>query len=568
MNTYDNYNLEKESNFINPEIIRKNKTYSSRRIKSLQTKKSYKKINTNEFKTSYFSEKQRESKNNKNKLIKEILKKNSFQLKKYKFIKTNNINISPDNNTTFLPKNKGINENGKNNENDLINISSLPTQDKDRKKGKNKIDNIKSQNIFNLLTKNKLKLVDNYKDWEGDNYFPLSGHMIEGPCSFRPSLLTGISLSVPVLLFLLFNSDFLNIIIYIVLIVLYIIIIIMLLIVSFNDAGIIRRFKSEDNILIARKDIYIFQLGYIRKYKFCSTCSIMRPTRSTHCSDCNNCVEKFDHHCPWIGNCTGKRNYKFFFIFLVLINILSFFLIIISVIHIYKNFSITITKNKNLPKIEKNNNIISYALSEVIIYIYIIIYSIISLLFIVGLLFYHLKLIHNNITTKEDLKNYWNHPFGNPFKRNRLLNWKNALFPLIKKYSILNILRKEINDSLYLSKEENVKININTNKDNVRKVKRKLTGKNNNSKKSKEESDIYHKNNGDTSLVNLIKNKDNRLSRIKNEDYKEKYKIDNDSNNSINISKTFNILKKSKNTSNGQIENTQSFNFETSKLQV
>ena len=568
MNTYDNYNLEKESNFINPEIIRKNKTYSSRRIKSLQTRKSYKKINTNEFKTSYFSEKQRESKNDKNKLIKEILKKNSFQLKKYKFIKTNSINISPDNNTTFLPKNKGINENGKNNENDLINISSLPTQDKDRKKGNNKIDNIKSQNIFNLLTKNKLKLVDNYKDWEGDNYFPLSGHMIEGPCSFRPSLLTGISLSVPVLLFLLFNSDFLNIIIYIVLIVLYIIIIIMLLIVSFNDPGIIRRFKSEDNILIARKDIYIFQLGYIRKYKFCSTCSIMRPTRSTHCSDCNNCVEKFDHHCPWIGNCTGKRNYKFFFIFLVLINILSFFLIIISVIHIYKNFSITITKNKNLPKIEKNNNIISYALSEVIIYIYIIIYSIISLLFIVGLLFYHLKLIHNNITTKEDLKNYWNHPFGNPFKRNRLLNWKNALFPLIKKYSILNILRKEINDSLYLSKEENVKININANNDNVRKVKRKLTGKNNNSKKSKEESDIYHKNNGDTSLVNLIKNKDNRLSRIKNEDYKEKYKIDNDSNNSINISKTFNILKKSKNTSNGQIENTQSFNFETSKLQV
>ena len=568
MNTYDNCNLEKESNFINPEIIRKNKTYSSRRIKSLQTKKSYKKINTNEFKTSYFSEKQRESKNDKNKLIKEILKKNSFQLKKYKFIKTNSINISPDNNTTFLPKNKGINENGNHNENDLINISSLPTQDKDRKKGNNKIDNIKSQNIFNLLTKNKLKLVDNYKDWEGDNYFPLSGHMIEGPCSFRPSLLTGISLSVPVLLFLLFNSDFLNIIIYILLIVLYIIIIIMLLIVSFNDPGIIRRFKSEDNILIARKDIYIFQLGYIRKYKFCSTCSIMRPTRSTHCSDCNNCVEKFDHHCPWIGNCTGKRNYKFFFIFLVLINILSFFLIIISVIHIYKNFSITITKNKNLPKIEKNNNIISYALSEVIIYIYIIIYSIISLLFIVGLLFYHLKLIHNNITTKEDLKNYWNHPFGNPFKRNILLNWKNALFPLIKKYSILNILRKEINDSLYLSKEENVKININTNKDNVRKVKRKLTGKNNNSKKSKEESDIYHKNNGDTSLVNLIKNKDNRLSRIKNEDYKEKYKIDNDSNNSINISKTFNILKKSKNTSNGQIENTQSFNFETSKLQV
>ena len=84
---------------------------------------------------------------------------------------------------------------------------------------------------------------------------------------------------------------------------------ILLLLVSFNDPGIIRRFKSEDNISMDRKDIYIFQLGHIRKYKFCSTCSIIRPTRSTHCSDCNNCVEKFDHHCPWIGACVGKRNF-------------------------------------------------------------------------------------------------------------------------------------------------------------------------------------------------------------------------------------------------------------------
>ena len=96
--------------------------------------------------------------------------------------------------------------------------------------------------------------MDNYKDWEGDNYFPFSGYMIEGLCSFRPSLLTGISLSIPVLLFLLFNSDFLNIIIDILLISLYIIIIIILFIVSFKDPGIIRRFKSEDNIIIARKD--------------------------------------------------------------------------------------------------------------------------------------------------------------------------------------------------------------------------------------------------------------------------------------------------------------------------
>ena len=91
--------------------------------------------------------------------------------------------------------------------------------------------------------------------------------------------------------------------------------IILFVLASFNDPGILRRFKSDDNVTITRKDNYIFQLGFIRKYKFCSTCSIMRPIRSTHCRDCNNCVEKFDHHCPWIGNCAGKRNYKYFFFF-------------------------------------------------------------------------------------------------------------------------------------------------------------------------------------------------------------------------------------------------------------
>ena len=156
---------------------------------------------------------------------------------------------------------------------------------------------------------------------------------------------------------------------------------------------------------MARKDIYIFQLGHIRKYKFCSTCSIIRPNRSTHCSDCNNCVEKFDHHCPWIGNCAGKRNYKYFFIFLILINFLIIFLVIISSVYIYNVIYEIISNNKNLPKNVQKRKIISYALCEVTTFLYIIIYSIISLLFIFGLLFYHIKIITKNITTKEDLKN-------------------------------------------------------------------------------------------------------------------------------------------------------------------
>jgi DHHC palmitoyltransferase len=48
----------------------------------------------------------------------------------------------------------------------------------------------------------------------------------------------------------------------------------------------------------------------------CPECKVIRSARSRHCAICNHCVERFDHHCPWVNNCVGIKNHNAFFCFL------------------------------------------------------------------------------------------------------------------------------------------------------------------------------------------------------------------------------------------------------------
>jgi len=46
--------------------------------------------------------------------------------------------------------------------------------------------------------------------------------------------------------------------------------------------------------------------------RFCLYCKIYKLENTSHCVKCNCCVRVFNHHCMFVNNCIGKRNYKYF----------------------------------------------------------------------------------------------------------------------------------------------------------------------------------------------------------------------------------------------------------------
>ena len=84
------------------------------------------------------------------------------------------------------------------------------------------------------------------------------------------------------------------------------IVIFLCLCVWLKDPGYIKRDEKID---------FLDVLETFEANSLCPDCEVIRTPRCRHCNICNRCVDRFDHHCPWVNNCIGKGNYYLFYTF-------------------------------------------------------------------------------------------------------------------------------------------------------------------------------------------------------------------------------------------------------------
>ena len=95
------------------------------------------------------------------------------------------------------------------------------------------------------------------------------------------------------------------------------------IVVWLSDPG---RIKKDEKLN------FVSLLDTLEASSLCPDCEVIRTPRCRHCTLCGFCVDRYDHHCPWVNNCIGKGNYAQFYIFVLLQSLYLFSVVVVSVI--------------------------------------------------------------------------------------------------------------------------------------------------------------------------------------------------------------------------------------------
>lgn len=140
--------------------------------------------------------------------------------------------------------------------------------------------------------------------------------------------------------------------------------------------------------------------GTLHRLKYCEECCLYRPPRCSHCRVCDCCVERFDHHCPWLGTCVGRRNYRYFLCFLAGTSVLLVVVFVVAAAAIAAEAG----GDSSAPSA---TTIVSWILAVA---------APVALVFVLSLGGFHAYLVATQQTTKEFSKREWRDQGFNPFR--------------------------------------------------------------------------------------------------------------------------------------------------------
>ena len=380
---------------------------------------------------------------------------------------------------------------------------------------------------MNLLTKiGNNKIICGNKFFVGNKYYHI----------FISLILLILPTSIFISILVKINTK-LSISILVLMIIFFIPIIIFLFLGGCTDPGILER-NNEYAYYDNRKSVLKLNIqGHMINLNYCYTCFHFRPPRTSHCAECDNCVQNFDHHCLWMGTCVGKRNYRYFYFVIFFTTICSLIQFFCSIGYMIHHFKYTEDKFKSN---ESKYMVISLS--------FVCFFNLMFLIFFLAKLFYlHTRLLSKGLTFYEYIRNkYFVTLKIIPYSRGFFTNIYKKIFKKIP-LSRLNLekLNKENCEIIETNKQitENRIRNQNQNEHND-------TGginnsKNENNENSKTNNNIEYLNDDNVGIKednnDQNNNNNNNNSNIDNKNLNKENK---EKNNSGLIDNSYNNIKK------------------------
>ncbi|KAJ2699790.1 Eukaryotic peptide chain release factor GTP-binding subunit [Coemansia sp. IMI 209128] len=131
------------------------------------------------------------------------------------------------------------------------------------------------------------------------------------------------------------------------------------------------------------------------RLKYCDTCRIYRPPRASHCRSCDNCVENEDHHCIWLNNCIGRRNYRYFYSLLFSVTMLALYIMAFCLVRLIRPIKQHYDGGGEVP--ETFGQSVKHHPMVLVVFLYVLAH----MGMVGGLFVYHTILISRNMTTHE-----------------------------------------------------------------------------------------------------------------------------------------------------------------------